>query len=258
MGRRLVNFTLLVLLGPILFTFAYEGVLFVLSVFTLAAAKWFLLGAGVSLVVHLLLMQDSIRFLEILMHEVEHAAVVFFLTFQLPTRMEINTQGRSVVEVPDRGGCLTTLAPYYLPLLTLPPLLVKALAAPAFSRLGIDFPTLLALVLDVLIGGSLAFHMVTTCKEMRPAQSDLREVGLLNSLVAVLLLNLMFLVLIIAVVTGSYEAYWAYVKDAAGATVGAYQAAYASLTERLLPALGDLVQRVVDWICDRGAPALAP
>lgn len=258
MGRKLLYFTLLVLLGPFLFTFAYEGVLFALSVFTLGAATWFLVGAGISLVAHLLLLQDSLRFLEILMHELEHATIAFLFTFRLPTKMEIDTEGVSKVVTLDRGGCFKTLAPYYLPLLALLPLLLRALAAPAFSWLGLDLPNFLAVVLDLLIGATLTFHIVTTCKEFRPAQPDIKKVGLITSIVAVLSLNLMFLVFSIAAVTGSCAEWWVYVKDAATATVGAYQAAYIFLTERLLPGVGDLVQWVVDWIYGRFAPATVP
>lgn len=109
MGRRLFSFTLLVLLGPLLVTSGREGVRFLVSVFTLEATKWLLLGVGLSLVIHILLLQDSLRLLEILLHELEHAALAFLLTFKLPTKMEIDTQGTSTVWVPDRGGCLTML-----------------------------------------------------------------------------------------------------------------------------------------------------
>jgi hypothetical protein len=258
MGRKLLNFTLLVLLGPLLVTFAYEGALFVLSVFTLGATTWFLLGAGISLLIHLLLLGDSVDFLEALMHELEHAALAFLFTFRLPTKMEINPKGKSSVQV-GGGGCLAVLAPYYLPLLTLPLLLVKALAALGFSQFGIDSPTLLALALDLLIGASLAFHLATTLKEFRPSkQDDIKEVGLIPSLVGVLFLNVIFVVLSIAVVTGSYEELWASVKTAATGTLNAYQAAYVFLTERLLPGGGDLVQQAVDWISGRFAPAPVP
>lgn len=255
MGRRLLNFTLLVLLGPLLFTFAREGVRFLVSVFTLEATQWFLLGAGLSLVIHLLLLQDSIRFLEILMHELEHAVLPFLLTFRLPTKMEINTEGKSTVQVPAGGGCLMTLAPYYLPLLTIPLLLVKALAALVFSWLDIDFPALLALVLDVLIGATLAFHLVTTVKEFHPRQDDLRKEGLIPSFGIVLFLNLIFVILSIVVVTGSYAELWAYVKAAAAATGGAYLAFYEFVRDRALPALGQLLQWLADQFSGGSTPA---
>jgi hypothetical protein len=246
MGRRLFNFTLLVLLGPLFVTFAYEGALFLVSVFTLAATTWFLVGVGLSLVAYLLL-QKNVDFIEHLLHELEHAVVAFFFTFQWPKKMEINPEQGSKVEGSLRGGCLTGLAPYYFPLLTVPLLLIKGLAALAFHWCKIDFPNWLSLPLDLLIGATLAFHLVTTLKEFRPGkQTDIKKEGPINSFVAVLFANLIFIVLTIAVVTNSYAELWAYVKSAAAATLGAYQVAYEFVQVHLLPAAGKLVQWVVD------------
>lgn len=258
MGRRLFNLALLVLLGPFLVTFAYEGIRFVLAVFTLEAMQWFLLGAAGSVVIYPLLLGNSLGFVEQLLHELEHAALAFVFTFRFPTRMEIDPDEGSEVRAPAGGGCLTTLAPYYLPLLTLPFLLIKAGADWAFSSAETGFASTLASVLEILIGVTLTFHITNTIIEMTRDQRDFKEVGWISSFAGILFMNLMVLVVTVAVVTGSYEALWAYVKEAAGATVGAYQDAYAFLQERLLPALRDLVQWVVDWICERSPLAPAP
>lgn len=248
----------MVLLGPFLITYAYEGVRFVLSVFTFDATMWFLLGAVVSVVVYPLLLGNSIGFVEHLLHELEHAAIAFFFTFRLPSRMEIDPNEGSEVRAPGGGGCLTTLAPYYLPLLTLPFLLLKALVVLAVSFLEIDFPNMLKVSLDLFIGATLAFHTTNAIIELTRGQDDIKKVGWLPSLGGLLFMNLLVLVLCIAVVTGSYAELWAYVRTAAAATVDAYRAAYEYVQTQLLPLVGDLTDIVRDELCDGCTPTPVP
>lgn len=257
MSRRLLNLGLIILLGPFLVTFAYRGVLFLLEVFRWETTMWFLIGAGASLLVYFVLLNGKIAFLEHLLHELEHAALAFLFSFQLPSKMEIDPTG-SKVAVPAGGGCLTTLAPYYFPLLTMPFLILKALAALAFSLLEISFPTFLAVTLDLLIGATLMFHYVCSIKEYRLAQPDIKEVGFIPSFAVMLFLNLAFLIVSIVVVTGSYADLWAYIKTAALATVDGYKVAYAWVTTRLLPFLGDLIQSLLGRYCETCTPTPMP
>jgi hypothetical protein len=258
MGRRLLNLGLIVLLGPALVAFAYHGVRFILSVFTWEAGMWFLAGAGLSLLAYFVLLNGKIAFIEDLLHELEHSLVAFLFSFQLPTQMEIDTTNNSSVNTSTRGGCLTTLAPYYLPLLMLPFLALKAAATLAASWLDVTFPTVLAVSLDVLIGATLAFHYVVTIKEYGDFQTDIQKEGRIASLVMALFLNLAFLIVTMAVVVGAYTELWAYVQTAAAATVEAYKSAYAYVTTRLLPALGDLLDSALAWLYERRNPTPVP
>ncbi|HSR32334.1 MAG TPA: hypothetical protein VLY63_17365 [Anaerolineae bacterium] len=245
MIRRLVNLAFAVLLAPLFLAFSYEGALFLVSVFTLDSTMWFLLGAALALPLSLLGLSKNIMFIEHLLHELEHAVVAFFFTFQLPRRLEVDPEQGSKVYVPTRGGCLVTLAPYYFPMLTVPFLILKALAALLFSLLKVPFPALLVAVLDLLVGAALMFHYITTLKEFRFSQPDIKKTGLIASIVGVLFLNFMFLVLSIAVVTGSYPEFLDFLKSAVPGTVDAYKAALEFLKARLLPALDDLQETLV-------------
>jgi hypothetical protein len=254
---RILNLFLVILLAPAFSAFVYEGALFVASVFTIDATKWFLLGIVLSLFVYVVFLHDNIGFIEHLLHELEHAALSFLFTLKLPKRMEIDPDEGSEV-LTRGGGCLMTLAPYYLPLLTVPFLLLKALASLAFSLLKIPFPPFLAGALDLLIGATWMFHLVGTLREFRPFQTDIKKTGLIASFVAVLFLNFMFVVLSVAVVTGSYAELLDYVKAALATTLDAYKAVLDFVTTRLLPILGDLVQTVKDLFCLECTPTPTP
>jgi urea transporter len=258
MIRRLLNFFLVVLLAPALFAFIYKGVLFLASVFTLDATKWFLLGAALSLVAYFLLPRNHIAFVSGLLHELEHAALAFAFTFKLPTRMEIDTQKGSKVFVPKGGGCLTVLAPYYLPLLTIPFLLLKALASLAFSLLGAPFPPFLAAALDLLIGATLMFHLLCTGGEFRLFQTDIKETGLIASFIGVFFLNFVFVVLSVVVVTESYAEFVAYIKASLATALEAYKAVFEFLKTRVLPILQGLAETVKGLFSSKSTPAPAP
>lgn len=259
-GRKLLNFTLLVVLGPGLISFALEGARFLASVFTLEATKWFLFGAGLSLVACLFSLSGAPGFIEHLLHELEHATVAFFFSFKFPIRMEIDPSKGSKVVYTGGGGCLTTMAPYYFPLLTVPFLLIKALAALAFSLLKTSFPIVLAASLDLLVGTTLICHTIFTLKEVftGPAGDDIDQVGAIPFAGAVLFLNLVILILSIAVVTASYAELLQYLKIAAGATVDAYQVTWEFTTTRILPALGDLEQWIRTQFLQNWTPTPAP
>jgi hypothetical protein len=258
MIRRLLNLTLIILLSPLLIVFIREGAVFLASVFTIDSSMWFLLGAALSLLGYILLLNNHIDFIEHLLHEMEHAALSFLFSGKLPRRMEIDPEQGSKVFIADRGGCLTALAPYYLPLLMVPFLILKALAALALSLLNVSLPTVLAAALDLLIGATLMFHYVCTLKEFSSFQSDIKQTGVIASLVGVFFLNFVFLVLAMTVVTGSYAQLLDDAKTALAAAVDTYRAALEFLMIRLLPGLGELVQTIEQLLCKTCTPTPGP
>lgn len=240
---RLLYLALVILLAPLFYAFTLEGGMFLASVFTFESTKWFLLGAAVAIPVSLVMLTSSMTFIRHLIHELEHAAIDFLFTFRLPGRMEINPERRiSSVAVSGRGGCLVPLAPYYFPLLTIPLLFLKALTALAFALLKMPFPAWLAAVLDLLIGLTLVFHYITSFREFRLSQPDIRETGFIPSIVGVLFMSFMFLVLSLTVVTGSYSEFLDYIQASLATTVDAYEAAFEFLRGHLLPVLEDLTR----------------
>jgi hypothetical protein len=255
MSRRLLNLTLMVLLGPLLVTFAYEGVRFAFSVFTLEATQWFLLGAALTPLPYALLRKKNIAFIEHLLHELEHAAVAFLFSFELPSRMEIDPEKGSKVQTPARGGCLTTLAPYYLPSLTIPFLLIKTLA---FFIWDLTSPSVVAIALDLLIGTTLGFHVASAIRELARGQDDIKKEGWLPSFGGLLFINMIVLILSIAVVTGNYAEVGTCFETAAGSTVDTYKAVYEYIQTDVLPAVGNLVDWVREEFCDGATPTPGP
>lgn len=259
MLTRLFYRALVVLLAPLFFAFAYEGALFLAAVFSLDATKWFLIGAAVAFPVSLVMVNNSnLLFISHLLHELEHASVSFLFTFQLPKKMQINPEEKSEVTLPKTGGCLVTLAPYYFALLTIPFLAFKAALYFVFSLLQMPFPALLAVGLDLLIGATLVFHYVTSLKEFRFSQPDIKKTGYLSSLVGVFFVNFMLLVLSLAVVTGSYKEFWEYLKTAVATTIEAYTVTFEWITTKLVPFLEELLQTILGKVCQDCTPTPTP
>jgi hypothetical protein len=256
---RLFYLALVVLLAPLFFAFAYEGALFLASVFSLDATKGFLIGAAVGFPISLVMVNNSnLLFVTHVLHEFEHAFASFLITFQLPKKMEIDTEKGSKVFVPPSGGCLVTLAPYYFALLTIPFLVFKAALYFVFSLMQMPFPALLAVGLDLLIGATLVFHYATSLKEFRFSQPDIKKTGYLSSIVGVLFVNFMMLVLSLTVVTGSYAGFLEYLKTAVVTTMEAYTTAYEWLTTKLVPFLDNLLQTILGKVCRDCTPTPTP
>ncbi len=246
--RKLLYFVVLLLLAPLFWTFGREGVRFLKAVFPFDATQWFLAGAFLSLLICLLLLRDRLGFLQVLLHELEHAIVFFLFTFRWPDSMEVTPPNGVTGWVGVNRWLLfwfaplLSLAPYYFPLLTIPFLLLKALAALAFTLLEMPFPGFLAAALDLLIGLTLTLHILCTLKEFRASQPDIRDLGLIVSFVTTLFLNFLFVLLSITVVTGRYAEFLAYVKSTFPVAVDAYKASFAWLKEHVPPALQALRQ----------------
>jgi hypothetical protein len=85
------------------------------------------------------------------------------------------------------------------------------------------------------------FHLVCTLQEFRLSQPDIKQSGRIASILVVLFLSFMFVLLSVAVVTGSYTELVDYGKAALETTADAYQAVLDYARTRLLP-------RVADWI----------
>jgi hypothetical protein len=250
MRFKIVYFIELLLLAPLLYAFTVEGARFLASVFSFESTMWFLLGAFLALVAYLVLLKQNIGFWQVLLHELEHAVVLFLFTLQWPKLMTIEPPNGVTI---GSSGCfivrwtpLVYLAPYYLALLTIPVLLLKAGVDLAASLLDIAFPPVLGIVLDFLIGATLVIHLATTAKEFRFSQPDIKNSGLIVSLVTVFFISFMFLVLSIAVVTESYAEYWNYVKTAFAAGLDIYRASFEWIKTAVPQAIGSISQRIKD------------
>jgi hypothetical protein len=241
MIARLSGFVAVILLGPFVVSFTYEAALVAASIVTFDSVKWFLLGLGLFLLLYVAFLNDKIKFLEHLEHEIEHAFMSFIFSGQLPKRLEVDPEKGSKVDVTKSLGCAVSLAPYFFPLLTMPFLLLKALVTLVFSLIDKPFPSMAAASLDILIGFTFAFHLVGLLKEFSPRQTDLKKLGLVFSTVFVFFLNVLFLLVILVVVTGSYGALLPYFRSGLVRTVAAYRTTLEFLQAQVWPRVRDLL-----------------
>ncbi len=144
----------------------------------------FVVGAGVYLVMHLLLWKPI--FMHVMGHELTHAFWAVLLGGRIKS-LQISQAGGQVTL--SKSNFFIALAPYFFPLYTFLLLPIYFISIPKYQP-----------VLAFLIGFTLAFHVALTLHSLRDRQSDLREVGLFFSLIFVYSMNLCVLVVVVAVV----------------------------------------------------------
>ena len=207
---KLLRFLFLIPSLPLIYAFSHEALLF----FTQIEWKdtlFFLLGMVVYVLLYAVAFAGNIGFLETLEHELTHAGASL-ATLKMPGRLVVEPGGGETVA---RGCFLVALAPYFLPLFTLPLLLLKPVVPPPFDR-----------VIDFLIGFTLAFHYVRLYNDLKTTQTDITRTGTIFSFFFSVVMNLIFLVVILAVVTGRYAMIPEYFKTSWERTKATYQTVY--------------------------------
>ena len=193
---KLLNFVLLILLLPLIYAVSYEALLFFVQI-EWKDTLFFLLGMAVYVLLYAVALTGKIGFLETLEHELTHAGASLAV-FRMPSRLLVEPGGG---ETAAAGCFLVALAPYFLPLFTLPLLLLKPVVPPPFDR-----------AVDFLIGSTLAFHYVRLYIDLKTEQSDITRTGTIFSVFFSVAMNLVFLVVILAVVAGQYSLILEYFK----------------------------------------------
>jgi hypothetical protein len=228
---KLIRFFVLILLAPLIYAFTYEAFLFFSrSGITFKSIQWFLLGFALSMLIYILLPRRRVRFWEVFEHELIHliTGVVFL---RRPTSFVVAPDEVNGVTGMEPGCGITPirLAPYFLPLFTLPLLLIKPFVPPPFDE-----------VANFLIGFTLAFHYASLIAwEFRLSQDDFTSTGVIFSVVVTIFLNIVFLVVILGIVTGNCTGIVDYFKNAFDRTVEAYSAAIEFLQTRVIPATSE-------------------
>ncbi len=209
-----------ILLLPLAAAFVYTAALFLVD----TADQWLLgpfgIGFGIYLVLYLVLLRTRFAFVEIFEHELNHL-VTGKLLFRDVQELLVNADKGGHVQFrqgPDFASFIILLAPYTIPLFTIPLLVARLFLPPPISA-----------VVDFLIGFTLAFHLVGLLKEFHPRQTDLQRSGFVFSVSAVLLVNAIWLVVAVAVVIDEPEAIVTYFGDAWALA-------------------GQLYRQAVDWI----------
>jgi hypothetical protein len=271
---KLLRLLLLTIALPLVYALVVEAYLFVRADITIGSIVWFLYGFVPTFFLYFVLTlggNPNIVFINTFRHELTHASVSI-LFFQFPTvfvidlrewlkarrggheiaarpsvrrqpsvrrrrsvghRRSVRRPGNSQLAVggtgPARGDFLNALAPYFLPLFTVPLLLVRPFAPGAVVK-----------IVDVLIGVTYAFHLVTGILEFGPHQSDVKNTGTIFSYAFVLLMHVVFLLIILLIVSGNYADIGAYFRAAWARAQAAYGATLAWIGDRLVPALQHL------------------
>ena len=191
------------LLAPLVYSFAREAYSFLTSDVDLASLDWFIYGAIFYVLIYALVFRGkySRKFFEHLKHESAHSMVgyIFFRhTRKLIVNPEATYASEETSQVAYRNlsgpDSLISLAPYYCPTFTIPLLIV---------RLIVSYP--IHKVIDLLIGLTLAFHYVSVKNEFGLKQRDIRDTGLMFSIVVTCILNIIFLVVIVCIVSGNHS-----------------------------------------------------
>jgi hypothetical protein len=151
----------------------------------------------------------------------------------MPSKLVVDPEARGKrAGVVETIGCFwVVLAPFFLPLFTLPLLLLKPVVPPPFDQ-----------VVDFLIGFTLAFHYVRLYNDLKVKQSDIIDTGIIFSLVFSVVMNLVFLLVILVVVSGQYSMIPEYFKASWERAVTAYQAVYQAVRSFDLTDLESLVE----------------
>jgi hypothetical protein len=209
-----------ILLLPLLYVVLVEAYSAVAPHLSLQPFLSAILGFAVYVVVHVAFLRNYHMFTT-LEHEFGHAAMGCL--FLKPPRVIMGTAEVGGVTVyPDGYNFVIYLAPYFLPLLTIPLLIARAVALqwnllPSYGYIALDF----------LIGFTLGFHFVGLFEELRLYQPDLKTSGRIFSIVIIVLMNVLFLLVTIAVLLGDYSVLASFVQ----ASIGRVKEVYSALLE---------------------------
>ena len=217
---RLLRFVVRIALIPLIVALGYEAFVAMRSTLSGQIITWFVAGLGAYLLFYVALFGDqgkTIQFLETFKHELSHAAILL-LVLKLPETFAIDVSDDNKSDTgggvrPSTGCFLGLLAPYYLPVFTIPLLLIKPVT-----------PSSLHKVMDFIIGFSLAIHYITAIKDFHYKQTDITRTGKVFSLVMTILLNIVWLVIILCVVTDNYGGIVTYFKSSVSRAVEIYKA----------------------------------
>ncbi len=201
--KGLLTFLLYASLLPFIIGFVQEAFFFLHSYRGLIFNSWFFNGVLIYSVSYVLFLKKHMEFLETFEHELAHAITGAFF-FNKVQFFGATSVGYGAVITSREPNTIILLAPYFLPVFTLPLIFVR----PFISSFAY-FP-----VLDFTIGMTVAFHFIGVIKEFKAHQSDVQRVGMTISYLLVIFFNALFLVLIIAMVFADINAFFLYLRHA--------------------------------------------
>jgi len=201
--QQLLWFLVVILLAPLIWACSVEAFSFVFSNLDFGSLDWFLLGITGCVCVYGAVrftqgkLYSHFQFIRNLRHELTHSVATITTGGNVHEMLVVNPVYNSGAEKPHVSSsglgclsCLTALAPYYLPLFTIPPLIMR-----------IFLPSTLPKAVEFLIGFTLAFHFISFLEEFVGqkfglGQSDITNTGVLVSYILIAFFNLVSWVVI--------------------------------------------------------------
>ncbi|MCL2246205.1 MAG: M50 family metallopeptidase [Lentimicrobiaceae bacterium] len=129
--------------------------------------KWFGAGFGAYFILHFLLFRKNGEFAQTFSHELTHTLVGLMFGQKIHSFTATNGNGGEIWHSGKRfGGIFISLSPYCFPIFTYAFLLLSIIGASNYS-----------MWFDILIGFTLAFHVVCFAKQTRSYQPDIQKYG---------------------------------------------------------------------------------
>ena len=212
-------------LAPLVVAFCLQAYFSITGAVAWQDLTWMLVGLVGYFIIYIVLYGSNLRFLETFEHELNHAvtmllsgiSVVRFRVYPagdedgvMPPREDgYYYEGGTI---PNRDGCfLIVLAPYFLPIFTVPLLFARVFTPEPFVP-----------AIDILIGVTLGFHFAGLAIEFGTHQSDIKRETLPFSFVITVLFNVIILVLVISVVVDNIRLTFDYLREALARSFGYY------------------------------------
>ena len=210
-------------LAPLVVAFCLQAYFSITGAVAWQDLTWMLVGLVGYFIAYIVIYGSNLRFIETLEHELNHA-ITAILTLRTIALFEVvgkaasdRPEDRNDVYYEGRAGYTTagnfliTLAPYFLPILTIPLLVVRYFVPDA----GIP-------AVDMLIGITLGFHYAALAKEFSRIQPDIKKQTLPFSVAITTLFNVVILVLVISVVVDNIRLTFDYLREAFARSFGYY------------------------------------
>lgn len=199
---RFLKTAILILSLPIIYAFVVEAWAFLAANGTPLALNWMTYGFGLYLLLYLLVLRRKIAFFEIFEHELCHMVTALLFLKPVDEFVVAPTKGGGYVRCYNCSNVFIGLAPYFLPVLTVPLLIIKPFTtAPVHATV------------DFFIGVTLAFHFAGLCREFRFWQPDIIKTGRFYAVVFAVFLNTVFIVLASSFALKKYNFMLAYSKQ---------------------------------------------
>ncbi len=198
--KGMIKFIFYASLLPFFFAFVQEAVAFLRYYLDMILSSWFFAGFVTYCLSYILFLKKHLEFLETFEHELAHA-ITSLLFFNKVKLFGAASDGTGVVWASRRMNAMILLAPYFLPVFTLPMIFTKPYLSFSYQP-----------ALDFAIGVTLGFHFIGLIKEFKAHQTDIQKVGMTLSYLLVIFFNAFFLVLIISMVFADSSFFLDYVR----------------------------------------------